>query len=100
MYVISLNKEKNAVVVGEEKDIYSDTLYATDLNYLLDKEMDEPIKVKAKIRYSAKEAEAILTMVEHNKVKVQFEKPQRAITSGQSVVFYIDNIVFGGGKII
>jgi len=62
--------------------------------------LDEPIEIKAKIRYSAKEAEAILTPLEGNKAKVQFKEPQRAITKGQSVVFYLDDIVLGGGKII
>ena len=46
--------------MGEEKDIYSDTLFATDTNYLLDIKLNEPIWITAKIRYSAKEAEAIL----------------------------------------
>jgi len=62
--------------------------------------LDEPIEIKAKIRYSAKEAEAILTPLERGKAKVDFKEPQRAITKGQSVVFYLNNIVLGGGKII
>lgn len=59
-----------------------------------------PIKVNAKIRYGAKEASAILYPEENKIVKLEFDEPQRAITKGQSVVFYIDDILIGGGKII
>ena len=61
--------------------------------------LEEPIKCKAKIRYRAKEADAIV-YPEQDKVKVIFMDEQRAITSGQSVVFYDkEGIVLGGGKI-
>lgn len=62
--------------------------------------MEEPIKIKAKIRYRAKEAEAILYPQINGISKIEFSNPQRAITPGQSVVFYLDDIVLGGGKII
>lgn len=100
LYVIKLDIEKNEVVVGDEKDIFSKELHANNLNYLLVDEINEPIKVMAKIRYSAKPANATIIPIEKDLVKVEFEEPQRAITKGQSVVFYIDDIVFGGGKII
>ena len=97
---MKLDKEKNEVVVGTEKELYSNELYANELNFLLDIDLSKPIEVKAKIRYRAKEAEAILYPEESGAVKVEFKEPQRAITPGQSVVFYIDDIVLGGGKII
>ena len=53
----------------------------------------------AKIRYSAKESEAVITPIADNKVKVEFTCPQRAVTPGQSVVFYDGDIVLGGGVI-
>ena len=56
--------------------------------------------MKAKIRYSSKEADATIEVIDKDKVKVEFKEPQRAITKGQSVVFYIDDIVLGGGKIL
>ena len=58
------------------------------------------MKVTTKIRYRAKEEEAIIIPKEKDKIKVEFKKPQRAITKGQSVVFYKDDIVIGGGKIL
>lgn len=100
LYVVKLDAQNNLLVVGDEKDIFSKELYANNLNFTVDIKRDLPIKVNAKIRYGAKEAEAILFPEVNGKVKVEFETPQRAITKGQSVVFYIDDVLIGGGKII
>lgn len=99
LYVIGLNKEKNEVIVGEEKELYKKELQAKDCNFLLDIDLSKEIKVMAKVRYRAKEAKATLT-VKNNIAYVVFEEEQRAITPGQSVVFYINDVVLGGGKII
>lgn len=99
LYVINIDKEHNNVVVGTEKELYNKELLANELNFLLDMDLSNKIGVKAKIRYRAKEAEATLE-VNNDIAKLEFKEPQRAITPGQSVVFYIDNIVLGGGKII
>lgn len=110
LYVIKLNKEKNEVIVGTEKELYSSELWANELNFLVDinslknisdlpnKEKQE-IEIEAKIRYRSKPAKATLT-IENNIAKVKFIEPQRAITPGQSVVFYLNDIVLGGGKIL
>lgn len=98
LYVVALDKEKNEVVLGEEKDLYKKELIAEELNFLLDIDLSKPVEVMAKIRYRASEEKAILTL-DKKEAKVVFEKPQRAITPGQSVVFYIEDIVLGGGKI-
>ena len=100
LYVIDLDIKNNNLIVGEEKDIYSKVLYANNLNYTVDIDMSKPIEVDAKIRYSAKEASAILYQTKNGIVKLEFVNPQRAITRGQSVVFYIDDVLIGGGKII
>lgn len=100
LYVIKLNKEKNEVIVGREADLYSNILQAEELNFLLDMDLSKPVDIKAKVRYRATAAEAILYPQKNGKVKVEFKQPQRAITPGQSVVFYIDDIVLGGGKIV
>lgn len=99
LYVINIDKEHNNVIVGTEKELYSKELLANELNFLLDIDLSNKIEVKAKIRYRAKEAEATLE-INNDIAKLEFKEPQRAITPGQSVVFYIDNIVLGGGKII
>ena len=92
-----MDKNKNQVIVGVEKELYSKELVANELNFLVD--IDFPQEIMAKIRYRAKEAKAVLNLSE-GIAKLKFEEPQRAITPGQSVVFYKDNIVIGGGKII
>lgn len=98
LYVLELDNKNNQVIVGTENELYNDKLEANELNFLVDIDLSKPIEVKAKIRYRAKEAEAILK-VENDIAKVTFKEPQRAITPGQSVVFYKDDVVIGGGKI-
>ena len=99
LYVLKLNKEKNEVIVGIEKDLYSLELEANELNFLLDIDLSKEIEIEAKVRYRSLPAKAILK-VENGTAKVKFLNPQRAITPGQSVVFYLNNVVLGGGKIL
>ncbi len=99
LYVIDINIDKNEVVVGDNTETFSDRLTAGDLNWISIDKLDKEMKVKAKIRYGAKEARAIIKPIENNRVEVVFNKPQRAITRGQSVVFYKGNTVVGGGII-
>ena len=70
-----------------------------DINLLLFDKIEDWIDVEVKTRYSSKQAKAKIVQ-EENRIKVKFDEPQRAITPGQSAVFYIDDIVVGGGKII
>ena len=100
LFVVGYNQAKNELIVGEEKDLYKKELYVTDINLLLADKLEQPLKVNAKIRYAAKEAPATITQVEPNKIKVEFDQPQKSITPGQSVVFYVDDVVLGGGKIL
>jgi len=103
MYVIGLNPERNEVVLGEDKDIYTDTLWAIDLNWISVPALTEPLRVKAKIRYNSLGADATVYPGEIGAdygVRVQFDEPQRAVTPGQAVVFYQENLVVGGGVII
>lgn len=100
LYVVKLDKKNNNVIVGNEEDIYSEQVYVEDINYLLFDNINEPIDITAKIRYSAKEEKAKLYPLTENTARVVFENKQRAATPGQSIVFYIDDCVLGGGKII
>ncbi len=99
LYVIKLDKEKNEVIVGTEDNLYSEELYANELNWLVFNNLEKEIECYAKIRYRANPAKAKVIPM-GDKVKVKFLNPQRAITSGQSVVFYDEDILLGGGKII
>ena len=100
LYVIKLDIQKNQVIVGTEQALYSKELIANEINWLAIDKLNEPLKLKAKVRYRAKEAECTVYPIENEQVKVIFDEPQRAITPGQSVVFYDEDIVIGGGKII
>ena len=98
LFVIDFNKEKNQVIVGREEELYKKEIIVDSVNWLYDIEL--PSKVATKIRYSKKEAESIIEKLEDGKIKVTFEEPQRAPTPGQSAVFYIEDVVIGGGKIV
>ena len=100
LFVKGYNLEKNELIVGEEKEIFTKEAIADEINWILCDNIKESMKVKAKIRYAAKEADCKIFPTEDGKIKVQFDEPQRAITPGQSIVFYIDDVVLGGGKII
>ena len=64
-----------------------------DTNFILFDEIKEPLKVMTKTRYSSREFSSTIYPTEDDKIKVLFDEPQRAITPGQSAVFYIDDIV-------
>lgn len=99
MYVVDIKPEENKVVLGEEDKIFSDGLIASDLNFIPFDKLEAELEVTAKIRYTAKEAKAKVIPMQNNKVLVKFYEKQRAITPGQSVVFYSGDIVVGGGRI-
>lgn len=98
-YVIDIIPEKNEVVLGEEEDIFKTTLVAKNINLIPFDKVPGTISVDAKVRYSAKTSPATLTQIDDNHIKVEFKEKQRAITKGQSVVCYIDDLVVGGGII-
>ena len=100
LFVVGFNKEKNEVIVGVKDEIYKKEMYVTDINLLLFDEIKEKMKVNVKTRYSSKEETATIQMIDNNTMKVEFENPVARITPGQSAVFYLDDIVVGGGKII
>jgi tRNA-specific 2-thiouridylase len=99
LYVISIDPEKNAVVLGGKEDIYGDELIASCLNWIKIDALEQPIEVKAKIRYQHREADVLVTPLSGDRVHVKFAQPQMAITPGQAVVFYDNEAVVGGGTI-
>jgi len=99
LYVLALHSDKNTVVVGTNEQLYEETLVALGVNYISIDKLKEPLKIKAKIRYKHRESKALLTPLDSNQALVKFERPQRAITPGQAVVFYAGDVVVGGGII-
>lgn len=98
VYVVDIIPERNEVVLGEEKEVFNSRLYAKDINLIPFDNLKNEMKVTAKIRYSAKETPATIYPYKEG-IVVEFDNPVRAITKGQSVVFYNDDIVVGGGII-
>ena len=99
MYVVGINAADNTVILGEEGEQYSNELIATNINFIPFDSIPGEIEVTAKIRYQAKPEKARLIQLSHDKIKVTFERQQRSVTPGQSVVFYDGNTVLGGGII-
>ena len=99
LFVIGFNPKKNEVIVGEKEELYIKEFLVDDINLLLVDDIKEPMEVEVKTRYSTTLAKAKI-IKEEDKIKVILDEPQRAITPGQSAVFYLDDIVLGGGKII
>ena len=99
LFVIGFNKERNEVIVGEESELYKTHMKVNNINLLLFDKLDNEIEVDVKIRYSSKPAKATIKQVSDTEIEVEFKEPQRGITPGQSAVFYIDDVLVGGGKI-
>lgn len=74
-------------------------MIADDMNWIAFDELAEPLRVKAKTRYSQTEQWATVSPLDNGKVRVEFDEPQRAITAGQAVVIYDGDTVLGGGTI-
>ena len=98
-YVVNKDIETNSVIIGDENDLYTSELIAEDVNLISVEEVTGPMRITAKTRYSQTEQPATLEKVSDNEYKVVFDIPQRAITKGQAVVFYDNDIVVGGGTI-
>lgn len=99
LFVIGFNKEKNELIVGNNKDTYQKEMLVNNINWLLIDKLNEKMEVKVKTRYSAIEHKATIEQNGEDFVKVIFDEPAQRITPGQSAVFYIDDVVLGGGKI-
>ena len=97
LFVLGFNPLKNEVIVGEEAELYKKEFTVSDINLLLIDEINDWMEVTVKTRYSAKEAKAKIIQDGPN-IRVIFDEPQKAITPGQSAVFYVNDIVLGGGK--
>ncbi|MCR4650913.1 MAG: tRNA 2-thiouridine(34) synthase MnmA [Lachnospiraceae bacterium] len=99
MYVKSINVADNTVTLAEDDDLYEDRLVADDFNWISGVIPATEIRCSARIRYRHKEQPAVVYPQADGSVKIIFEEPQRAITSGQAVVLYDGDTVLGGGRI-
>ena len=99
-YVLDKDFKKNLLIVTKnEKDLYKKELIAKNVNWISGKKPKLPLKVKAKIRYRHKVSPATVYKIQNTKYKILFSSSQRAVTPGQSVVFYQGQELLGGGII-
>jgi len=97
-FVIEKDFKKNILVISKnKKDLLKKELIAENVNWILPVKL--PINAEVKIRYKSKLAKAKISADEKNRVKIIFQKPQQAVTPGQSAVFYRDSQLLGGGVI-
>ncbi len=99
MFVTDKSFKENTVTLGSNEDLFKKTLIASDINLIATDKIDMPIKVQAKARYRQKAAPATVVQLDENTIRVEFDDPIRAISPGQSVVFYDGDVVIGGGII-
>lgn len=99
VYVVDIDPERNAVIVGPEEAIWGTELIASDNNFILYDKITGPTEVEAQVRYNSKPSPALLEPLENGLVKVTFKYPQRSITPGQAVVYYQGDYLVGGGTI-
>jgi len=99
LYVVALDGVKNRVVVGYEEDTFGDALIAGKLNWISVAAPTGPLHAQAKIRSTGKAKPVVISPAGEGLMAVRFAEPQKAVTPGQSVVFYDDELVLGGGVI-
>lgn len=95
LHVVSIEAEKNRVVVGPKKYLKASVLFAGDFNFLAE---EMPVRGEAKIRYRKHAAECTISIT-GDRIRVDFHDPQESITPGQAVVLYRGDEVLGGGII-
>lgn len=100
LYVLGKNSTTNTLIVGTQEELGSRELTARDVNWMSGKTPEEPFRAEVKIRYTAKEAESLVTPMNGDRVQIQFDMPQRDITAGQAAVFFEGDVMIGGGIII
>jgi tRNA-specific 2-thiouridylase len=100
LYVLRIHPDSHKVEVGPDDQLLSTRLTANRLNWVSIAEPTEPIRVAIKIRHRHEPAPATLRIMDDDRIEAIFDEPQRAITPGQSAVFYQGDEVAGGGWIV
>jgi tRNA-specific 2-thiouridylase len=99
MYVIETHPSKNEVVIGEEKYLYSKELTAKTVNFISIADAKSGVRALVKIRYNDSGSMAAVYSIAKDKIRVVFDEPKKAVTPGQSVIFYDNDKLLGGGII-
>lgn len=100
VFVTEIRPDTDEVVIGEADEVFGTTLVCDHINYMGMEKLQEPREVLAKIRYAHGGERCVIEKTGEDRIRCEFQKPVRAITPGQAVVFYGDGYVLGGGTII
>lgn len=98
-YVVDIDAQTGTVWVGEDAELFRPNLIAEDVSYIAGIPITGPTRLTARIRYSAPRTPALVTPLAEDRIRVDFDVPQRAITPGQAVVLCDGDQVVGGGTI-
>ncbi len=99
VYVCAIDTTANTVTLGDEDRLMATSLIASDWNWISGEAPERPVEGGAKVRYHQPDQDCRVTPLADGRVRVEFERPQRAITPGQAVVFYQGDELIGGGTI-
>ena len=99
LYVKQVRPEDNTVVLSDNASLFSSTLEADRVNLIACGRLDGPVRLTAKVRYRMEEQPCTVWQTGEDTIRVAFDRPQRAVTPGQSVVLYDGETVVGGGVI-
>ena len=100
VYVLEKDMQRNTVTVGSNEALFTTTLIAEDWNFMPFAHLTAPLRCMAKARSRMTEQPATAYPMEDGRVRVEFDQPQRALTTGQAVVLYDGDAVIGGGTIV
>ncbi|MCP4581397.1 MAG: tRNA 2-thiouridine(34) synthase MnmA [candidate division Zixibacteria bacterium] len=99
LYVLNIDLDNNRLVVGTDDYLFKSKFEAIKTNWFIDTAAGDKIDCLAKIRYRHEPAPCVVRILKDDRVEVSFAKPQRAITPGQSAVFYDGKTLLGGGVV-
>ena len=100
VFVTEIRPETNEVVIGPERDVFTDRLACENLNFMAWEGLAEPRRALVKIRYSHPGAWATVRLISPDRMECIFDEPVRAVTPGQAAVCYDGEYVACGGEIV
>jgi len=100
LYVIGLDAQRNAVIVGQEKDLYSRGLIASEASFTQGEPPRDGARIQVKIRYRSPEVPGTFHLISEDRFSVSFDTPQRAVSPGQIAALYDGEELLGGGIIL
>lgn len=99
LYVCAKRAADNTVILGRGEELFSKSLTASGINLIACERISSPLRLRAKVRYKQREQWATVEQTAEDRIRVDFDEPQRAVTPGQAVVLYDGSCVVGGGTI-